>query len=162
MNYLCNDILIQDNYAVLVCKSKTFGTFESLIDIEDIPKIQKLHWNIRYDKRHPKHYIESRSTGRRIHLHRYLMGLEDFNLSNTVDHINGNTLDNRKINLKICSHKENMQNVALSRRNKAGMKFITWCNTNKRWKIVYKGKYLKSFKNIDEAKEFLTEYLKTA
>ena len=118
-NRLSNNILINDDFAVLVCESKTYGIFNSLIDIEDIPKIEQFRWHIRYDNRHPKHYIETRLKGKRIHLHRFLMGLDGkFSFDETVDHINGNSLDNRKSNLRICTQKENMQNISSSKRNK--------------------------------------------
>ena len=157
-NHKYNDILIKDNFAILICKSKTFGTFESFIDIEDIPKIEDYYWHIRFDKRHPKHYVESMTSGKRIHLHRFLLGLNGkFNRDKTVDHINGNSLDNRKTNLRICTHKENMQNVSLSMRNKAGIKFITWCSSHKRWRVVYKTKYYGQFKELEDAIKKLKE-----
>lgn len=158
-NQLENEYLIKDDFAILIVKSKTYGVFESLIDIEDIPKIENYHWHIRYDRRHPKHYIETRQNKKRIHLHRFLLDLKDFNLNNTVDHINGNSLDNRKSNLRICSLKENLQNVKISSRNKAGVKYITWCNTLNLWKVVYKTKYVGCSKNLEKAKEILKNYI---
>jgi len=43
-----------------------------------------------------------------------------------IDHINGNRLDNRKENLRICSRGENSRNQALSRGNTSGFKGVTW------------------------------------
>ena len=45
-----------------------------------------------------------------VKLHRYVLGLLEIGSGGIVDHINGNTLDNRRENLRIVSHKENMNN----------------------------------------------------
>ena len=162
MTYKQNEILINNDYAVLICKSKTYGIFESKIDIEDIPKIQKYYWHIRYDRRHPKHYIESKSTGKRVHLHRYLLDLESFSIDKVVDHINGDSLDNRKSNLRICTLRENCQNQkekCLRKTSKSGVNGIYWIQQHKRWRITYKGKYLGQTKTLEEAKEKLNSFL---
>jgi hypothetical protein len=41
-----------------------------------------------------------------------------------VDHINGNGLDNRLRNLRVCTHAENMRNRCMSRKNAAGFKGV--------------------------------------
>lgn len=46
--------------------------------------------------------------GKGVRLHRYIMGVTDPNIH--VDHINGNTLDNRKENLRLATHEQNMGN----------------------------------------------------
>lgn len=153
-----NEIVICDKYAIIICKNKQFGIFESKIDIEDIPKVEKYYWSIRYDRRHPKHYIETFEKGKRIHLHRYLLDLKTFNFNNTVDHMNGDSLDNRKCNLRICTQAENMQNLKISKRNKAGVKYITWSNTFHKWLVSYKQKYIGVTKDLEEAKQMLRNY----
>jgi len=45
--------------------------------------------------------------GKPISLHRFLINPRD---GNEVDHINGDSLDNRRCNLRECSHKENLRN----------------------------------------------------
>ena len=47
--------------------------------------------------------------GKNIRLHRLLMHIE--NDSSVVDHINGNPLDNRKQNLRICNRCDNQKNM---------------------------------------------------
>ena len=165
MTYKSNEIKICDTHAILTVRSKTFGMFNSLIDLEDIEKIEKYHWVIRYDKRHPKHYVESRVKGKRLHLHRYLMGVgfEKYTPEKTVDHINGNSLDNRKSNLRICTKSENSKNMkSISSRSTSKIKYINWCNTRNRWKVIYKSKYLKSFVCLNQAKNYLEDFLKRA
>ena len=154
-----NEFLYFDDYVLLVCKSKKYVVFYSKIDYDDIEKIKKYYWNIRYDKRYPKHYIETFQKGKRIHLHRYILGLYYFSKSKTIDHINGDSLDNRKSNLRICTHKENMQNLKIQRRSKSGIKFISWSNTHDKWLISHKNRYIGMTNNLEIAKKMLEDYL---
>jgi hypothetical protein len=77
-----------------------------------------------------------------------------------IDHINGNTLDNRKSNLRICTHKENNQNRKVSKNLKKLSKFKGVSKTHdKYWRAYIKvGKkqiFLGSFNNeIDAAKAY--------
>lgn len=72
-----------------------------------------------------------------------------------VDHINGDRLDNRKSNLRICNHKENMHNVKKLCTNTSGYKGVSWNKSRKKWiaQIVANGKqiYLGQFSNIEDA-----------
>lgn len=57
-------------------------------------------------------------------LHRYLLCLKKGD-PRIADHINGNTLDNRFCNLRICSHLENMRNrKTVSKANTLGVKGV--------------------------------------
>ena len=67
-------------------------------------------------------------------VHRLVMS-EPINME--VDHINHNTLDNRKENLRLVTHRQNMRNQ-LSRTKKAGRssqyKGVCWVTGRKKWK----------------------------
>ena len=60
-----------------------------------------------------------------------------------VDHANGNTLDNRRSNLRVCNHTNNMRNRKIdSENNTSGYKGVSWSNCSKKWevRIRYGGK----------------------
>jgi hypothetical protein len=50
-----------------------------------------------------------------------------------VDHINHDTLDNRKVNLRICTHAENMMNMVIPKDNKSGVKGVFWDSNKGKW-----------------------------
>ena len=59
------------------------------------------------------------------------MGLKDirYNLDIAVDHINGDSLDNRCNNLRICTQEDNMKNI----RKKNHIVGVGWLKANKKW-----------------------------
>lgn len=65
-----------------------------------------------------------------IKMHRYILGCES---SDIVDHANGNALDNRRANLRICTPAENARNSSVSKSSRSGVLGI---------KITPKGKYV--------------------
>lgn len=91
------------NYYTIVCKHCNF-----LIDKEDYEKAKKFRWFSKIYKLTGKYYAYSHLKGnKKILLHRYLLDIDDERL---VDHINGNTLDNRRSNLRIASRLQNNVN----------------------------------------------------
>lgn len=91
--------------------------YECLIDTEDIPKIKGKRWFLRVDSRNKKRtkyvetFIQINKKHKRIHLHRLLTNCPE---NMVVDHLNGNALDNRKSNLKVCTQQENTLNRHLN------------------------------------------------
>lgn len=55
-----------------------------------------------------------------------------------TDHINGNRLDNRRENLRICTRAENSRNMKKSVRNTSGFKGVSWNKDTGNWKTKIK------------------------
>lgn len=128
------------------------------IDNEDIDKVKDLYWN--YDK---DGYIVSNLYAKRILLHRFV--LNNFDFSYDIDHINGDKKDNRKSNLRICTHQQNMMNQEVRKTNKLGIKGVYLENFTNKYvgHITYNGKIIKKrFDTLQEAisyrKELEDEY----
>lgn len=74
-----------------------------------------------------------------------------------TDHINMNKLDNRKCNLRICTHAENLQHRGKHNDNTTGYKGVSWYGPSKKFRarICYDNTriYLGYFSTAKEAHE---------
>ena len=62
-----------------------------------------------------------------------------------IDHINGDILDNRKINLRICSQSDNMKNLKTPITNTSGYKGVWFDKINNKWAAEIKCDGIKYF-----------------
>lgn len=77
-------------------------TGQAIIDTEDLDKVKYTKWKLTasgYVANTPKY------KGSNKHLSREILGVDAF-----VDHINHNTLDNRKVNLRVVTKSQNQMN----------------------------------------------------
>lgn len=96
--------------------------------------------------------IEGKQTA--IWMHRLIMNTpQDMD----TDHINGNRLDNRCSNLRICTTKQNMANQGIRSNNTSGYKGVTFHKTTNKWvaciHIDGKNKNLGYFEDKEDAAE---------
>jgi len=78
-----------------------------LIDDEDAELVMRHRWWSVYDKKTCCYRAMGQINGRKIFLSRFLLGAPEGML---VDHINGNTLDDRRSNLRLCTGSQNQMN----------------------------------------------------
>ena len=163
-----------------IIESKKYGNHTVLVDEEDWDKVKNHTWRLFYDTvrdrlssvrtnviREPR---ERRALAyrdgpnrpperrgfkeREVRIHNLILDRQPREGKLVVDHINGNVLDNRKCNLRVCTHAENMRNTTKRRKgNTSGYTGVSKCG--KRWaaSIGYRGKdiYLGTFGNKEEA-----------
>lgn len=138
--YKKNNIKIEQDYAIISINYKS-NIIETKVDIEDIEKIKELKWHVNKNHKNGRfdvYAFERNNFANRkyIALSRYLMNCTG-NIE--VDHINHNTLDNRKQNLRICTKFKNQQNKT---NNTSGYIGIVWDKSRNKWKatVEYKCK----------------------
>jgi len=112
--------------------SKVHGYKEVFVDDEHYQDLCQFNW---YLTKPSKTFYAVRYPG--ITMHRTIMNISDSSLD--VDHINHNGLDNRKINLRVCTRSENMQNLPV--RGSSKFKGVCKHATNSRWVVRIKQKY---------------------
>jgi hypothetical protein len=71
-------------------------------------------------------------TKNKIRMHREILGLKKED-NDRVDHVDGDKLDNRKLNLRRCSHAQNCQNRPKQSNNTSGYKGVYFHKQTKRW-----------------------------
>lgn len=100
---------------------------EIVVDDADFEALNVRKWQVSadgYARRSQR--VGPRKEGRKlpIVMHRLIMGLS-FGDGLEVDHINGNRLDNRRANLRVCLKRENARNRPTHRNNRLGVKGVS-------------------------------------
>lgn len=122
----------------------------TIIDAEDLDKISHVGWFAHYDKTIHGNYVHGNINGKTVVLARLIM---DCPTGLQVDHINRDTLDNRKANLRILTPTQNLKNKGLYRNNRLGIKGISMHGNRYRARIRIDGKLHEScgHENLQEA-----------
>lgn len=97
----------------------------AIVDDEDYERLSKMKWT--YLHKHGKsegegygvHYYRVGSKVKAVQMHRLIT---DAPAGMDVDHINGDGLDNRKSNLRVCTRSQNLRNQRV-KSNKKGSRF---------------------------------------
>lgn len=80
-------------------------------------------------------YASTKVGGRTVYLHRLIMGEPP---GKKVDHVNGNGLDNRRLNLRIATHKQNLCNQRAQRGRSSRYKGVSYYKSRGVWEAYIK------------------------
>lgn len=148
-----NEYAIKGNYAEVYIESKRYGRQTCLVDLDTLQRLIEKgdNWTLRKGRRtfYVNCYTDHHSPY--IQLHRFVMNADEGML---VDHANGNGLDNRKANLRVCSNEQNTQNqVHLRSDNRTGIRGVCWDKDRRRWHVRVGNKFFGRYKDIREAEQ---------
>lgn len=150
-------------YVEIFCKKKRMETVVSLEDLE-IMKKHKGRWYAWYSKDNDTYYVcrwfyDKEGKLKVSYLHREIMGSPK---GKVTDHVNHDTLDNRRSNLRIITHAQNQQNrKGAQRGSRSGVRGVSWESFTGRWKAQLRlnGKNYNfgRYNTIEEAEKVITQ-----
>lgn len=128
------------------------------LDMEDWKKIKNYRIRVYNYYKGKYRYATLRIEGKQYYLHRYILGITDRRF---VDHINGDTLDCRRCNLRVCTNQQNQWNAKKKSNSKQEYKCIRYHKGTYEIRIRYRGKsHSKYAKTLEEAKRIYDEWVK--
>ncbi len=129
----------------------------AIIDDDQYDSLSLYKWHAALRMK-SKWYAVTTINGKKMSMHRFLLeppkGLE-------IDHINGNSLDNRISNLRSCTHAQNMRNRKLNINNKTGYKGVFMSSSKNKYRAQIRANgiaiHLGYFENaLDAYKSYLS------
>lgn len=139
-----------------------------IIDSNDVEKLRDKKWRCVYKNDKP-YLVTGNQKSEKIYFHRLIMQTDK-----QVDHISGNTLDNRKVNLREVTIQDNMKNLQKKSTNTSGIRGVSYDKKRNVWKTDFTCEkvryYVKGWNKKEQAvyqryileKYFLKEYRNTA
>jgi hypothetical protein len=109
----------------------------AIVDATDYEWLSQWNWCAWFNPCTESFYAKRRDGDRTLYMHNAISnppsGLE-------TDHRNGETLNNRRKNLRNCTHLQNQQNKKIARNNVSGFRGVSWDRKSHKWKAAIKSK----------------------
>lgn len=109
----------------------------TIVDAADAPFLLASRWHLNrpegYAIRSVRLSDDTYSRYRRERMSRVILRLE-WGDPREADHINGDTLDNRRANLRIATHAQNLQNMTAHRDARSPYRGVDWFKPHGKWR----------------------------
>ncbi len=109
----------------------------ALVDDVDFDRVSEFKWSLINVKSYGPYAIHSHT---KLLMHRFILEAAK---GQSVDHVNGNGLDNRRQNLRFADTRQNAQNMRPKRGHSSRFKGVMWEKDRSRWvaRIQADGRY---------------------
>lgn len=117
----------------------------ALVDDADFEKVSQIRWGILHSGKMIYAAFQQKKNGKGITvlMHRFILSAGK---GCNVDHANGQTLDNRRENLRLCRQPQNVANSKRSRSNTSGFKGVS--RFRNKWRAYIGSKDCGSWKHL--------------
>lgn len=135
--------------------------YEAVIDAADIQLVEGFNWRALVDRRKDKSvrnvyafrvHTVSRGVKKTVYMHRVIAGTPD---GMDTDHIDGNGLNNIRLNLRAVTKAQNQHNQRPRSGNHAGLKGISYHRQTGKWRSQISAygqrRYLGFFESVEDA-----------
>lgn len=102
----------------------------AIVDTKNLRTLSSSRWCL-MDKG-DRRYARRTEKNKAIFMHRVILNTPDGFMT---DHINGNGLDNREANLRICTREQNKQNSVKRTKLSSKFKGVDWYKAYKKWRV---------------------------
>lgn len=123
----------------------------ALVDDEDFETLSRRRWYATV-MAGGLTYAATSIDRRNVTMHRLLLDAPE---GHVIDHVNGNTLDNRRANLRVATVRQNNINAATPSTNTSGYRGVSWDKEKGKWRVQIrlngKVKRLGRFDDIKDA-----------
>lgn len=127
----------------------------TIVSDEDYGRLSRNKWHAAWDSGTQTFYAQAGLKRKTIKMHRVILGVTNPKIH--VDHINHDTLDNRRENLRLVDTRTNSSNQKDKENGKFSSRYtgVSWNQKNRKWfagiRIDGKRKHLGSFDSEEEA-----------
>lgn len=167
-----NNYEVRGDVTAIFLKNRKGEEYETLIDTEDFERVkeQNLSWHLKWDKKLEQYYckatkylgiVDGKAKYQTVHLHALIV---DFKMQH-IDHINHDTLDNRKSNLLDTTAQSNLFNRNGANKNTTtGVRNVSYLKKDKKFLVQFqinrKNVLFGRFDRLEDAVECAEKYRK--
>lgn len=129
---------------------------EFYFDLEDYDIIKNYHWAEKGNEGYVVTKVWDNNKPSSVFMHRLILQENGFNIIGyDVDHINHITYDNKKENLRVCEHYQNIVATKTYSNNTSGRKGVYWDKGKNKWAVYItvnkKTKFIGRYENFNDA-----------